>query len=114
MSGFELQPTVLSDLRGRVSAAADDLGAVFGTVAPAPPDAGTTTAALTSVLDQIVLGVADVLGDLTDAADKLEATLGTYQTCENESAAIFKRLANPSWMTVDIGGQDSGGDGRCR
>jgi hypothetical protein len=97
MSGYDLRPEALSDLSGRLTTAADDLGAAFGAVGAAPPDAGATTAALASVLDRVVLGVADVLGDLADTAEKLDATRATYEVCEEGNTGLFRRLGDLPW-----------------
>ena len=97
MSGYELRPETLSDLSSRLTTAADELGVVFGTVAAAPPGAGATTAALSSVLDRVVLDVAGVLGDLAETAERLDATRATYEVCEEENTALFRRLGDLPW-----------------
>jgi hypothetical protein len=97
MSGYELRPEALSDLNRRLTTAADDLGAAFGTVDAAPPDAGATTAALASVLDRVVLDVAGVLGDLEETAEKVDATRATYEVCEEGNSALFRQLGDLPW-----------------
>jgi hypothetical protein len=97
MSGYEVRPGALSDLSGRLTTVADDLGAVFGTVGATPPVAGATTAALAAVLDRTVLAVAGVLGDLAEAAEKVDATRATYEDCEEGNTVLFRQLDDLPW-----------------
>ena len=97
MSGYEVRLGALSDLSGRLAAAADDFGAVFGAVAATPPDAGVTTAALASVLDRVVLAAAGLLGDVAETVERLDATRATYEVCEEQNSALFRGLVDLPW-----------------
>lgn len=106
MNGYQVTLSTLADMSDRLADASDDLDAAFSAIDAETPDAGATTAALNSVVDQLVLGVAAVLGELTDVTTNLDAIRVDYQTCEDDTAAVFNRIAElPAWLTTSPFGE---------